>query len=66
MEIIHAKSVKDLSFIEVVDQVKSNWSEYLVRFTYKGEGMQGTLGACSHHPNLMHHDVIYDVELIDV
>jgi hypothetical protein len=28
--------------------------------------MQGTLGACSHHPNLMHHDVIYDVELIDV
>ena len=59
---IHTKSVQDLSFIEVVDQVASNWSEYLVEFAYQGKEMQGTLGACPYNPELMHNDVIYDIE----
>lgn len=64
MENLNTKSVQDLSFIEAVDSLDSNWSEYLVEFTYEGKEMQGTLGACSYHPDLMHDDVITDIELL--
>ena len=62
MENLNTKSVQDLSFIEEVDSLDSNWSEYLVGFTYEGKEMQGTLGACPYHPNLMHDNIITDIE----
>ncbi len=62
MNILHTKSVQDLSFIEVVDSLDSNWSEYLVEFSYKGKEMQGTLGACPYYPDQMHDDVISNIE----
>jgi hypothetical protein len=64
MENLNTKSVENLSFVEELDQVDSNWSEYLVEFTYEDKEMQGILGACPHHPDLMHSDVITDIELL--
>jgi hypothetical protein len=62
MQNLNTKSVQNLSFVEELDQVDSNWSEYLVEFTYEGKELQGVLGACPHHPELMHDFEISDVE----
>jgi hypothetical protein len=64
MEKLLTQSVENLSFVEELDQVDSNWSEYLVEFTYEGKELQGTLGACPHHPELMHDFEISDIEEI--
>jgi len=59
---INAAEVQYLSFERVSDSVDSNWVEWIVSFKHNEKHYVGILGACPHHPDCMHGDIIEEVE----
>lgn len=57
---IKASEVSDLEFREIVDPISHKWATWWVGFTYNGKPCSGDLGACPHHPELMH-----DIEIVE-
>jgi hypothetical protein len=40
----------------------AGWADWYVSFEYEGKQYTGVLGACSHHPKMMHADTIEAIE----
>jgi hypothetical protein len=54
--------VQDLCFTEICDIMDAGWADWYVEFEYNGKQYTGILGACSHHPKMMHADTIEAIE----